>query len=255
MEQVFKTCSQESLCGRKVRTISLSGDQAMQGQVLEDLRQAVNYRRWLASLAAAWLGPRPIEIGSGVGDYAAEWVSSVSAVDEFTASEANAQRLAALRVRFADDPRVRVRELVAPILHDANHSAVVAYNVLEHISDDVAALRGFARLLEPKGRIVVLVPAFPLAMSCFDREIGHFRRYRRQSLLHAVRAAGLRPLRIHYVNAPGLLAWIVGMRLLRLRPQAGPALTVWDHIVPVFAAVERRMSPPFGQSLFCVAGL
>lgn len=227
-----------------------SGDQGVQGQVLEDLRQAVNYRQWLASLAVPWLGSNPIEIGSGVGDYAAEWSPSVT---EFTASEAEPARLAALRVRFADDPRVLVRELQAPIVQEADYSSVVAYNVLEHIADDVAALRGFAQLLAPGGHVILLVPAFPFAMSRFDREIGHFRRYRRRGLAEALNAAGLQVLRLHYVNAVGLFAWTVGMRLLGLRPRAGRTLAAWDATVPAFRALENLAPPPFGQSLFAVA--
>lgn len=230
--------------------MSIAGDQRVQEAVLEDLREATNYRRWLASLATPWLGPRPLEIGSGMGDYAAEWAPRV---DEFTASEGDARRVEGLRRRFADHPRVQVRELLVPITDRGDHSAVVAYNVLEHIADDVAALRGFTRLLAPGGRVVLVVPAFPVAMSRFDRQIGHFRRYRRPGLINVLDAAGLRLQRLHYVNAPGLLAWMVGMRMLGLRPQAGRLLSVWDALVPSFAAVERWIPPPAGQSLFAVA--
>ncbi|HVL97946.1 MAG TPA: class I SAM-dependent methyltransferase [Egibacteraceae bacterium] len=230
--------------------LTVAGDQSVQGQTLEDLRQAVRYRRWLASFATPWLGPRPLEVGSGLGDYAAEWAPWVQV---FTASEGDVQRLELLRARFAGDPRVRVRALLAPITENADHSAVVAYNVLEHIADDVEALRGFARLLASGGRVILVVPAFTFAMSRFDREIGHFRRYRRPDLVAALDAAGLRLVCLHYVNAPGLLAWTVGMRILRMRPAAGPALSVWDRLVPAFAAVERWVPPPFGQSVFAVA--
>lgn len=230
--------------------MSLAGDQSVQGEVLEDLRQAVNYRRWLASLATPWLGPTPLEVGSGTGDYAQLWSPYVR---EITVSEGDPRRVASLRRRFAEDPRVRVRELVAPITETGGHSSVVAYNVLEHIEDDVAALRGFAGLAAPGGRVILVVPAFPIAMSRFDRQIGHFRRYRRRTLLQALTAADLRVRRLHHVNAPGLVAWVVGMRLLGLRPRAGPLLTAWDTLVPCFAALERWVPPPVGQSLFAVA--
>lgn len=46
----------------------------LQTTVLEDLSQAVNYRRWLAGLVRPHLGDDPVEIGAGIGDYAAEWL-------------------------------------------------------------------------------------------------------------------------------------------------------------------------------------
>ena len=126
--------------------------------------------------------------------------------------------------------------------------------MLEHVVDDVAALKGASRLVRRGGKVVVFVPAFPAAMSRFDRELGHHRRYTRATLRGAVVAAGLEPEIVRYVNAPGLPVWLVWMRLLGRRPNEGLALTIWDRlVVPVARAVERRVEPPFGQSILGVA--
>jgi 2-polyprenyl-3-methyl-5-hydroxy-6-metoxy-1,4-benzoquinol methylase len=231
--------------------VVIAGDTHVQSQVLEGLSEAVNYRRWLASLALPWLGDDPLEIGSGTGDYAEEWATQGH---RLTASEADPGRLAQLHSRFAGHPAVSVRELAVPLSEDAEHSAVVAYNVLEHIADDVDALRGFARLVRPGGHVVLIVPAFEIAMSPFDREIGHFRRYRVETMARAMSEAGLQIRTLHYVNSVGLLAWIVGMRLLRQRPAPGPALRFYDGVVvPVLRRLESGRKPLFGQSVFAVA--
>jgi SAM-dependent methyltransferase len=131
---------------------------------------------------------------------------------------------------------------------------VVAYNVLEHIPDDVGALRAFAGLLRPGGAVVLVVPAFPSAMSDFDLAIGHQRRYRRRSLRAAAEAAGLRVEVLHHVNWIGLIAWYLTVKLLKGRPRAGLLLTVYDRgFVPWLRRLEARVTPPFGQSLFLVA--
>ncbi len=225
-----------------------------QQAVLEDLTAAKNYRAWLIALTVAHLGDDPLEVGSGVGVYAADWLAD--GVPRLTVTEADAGRVAALRVRFADDARVTVRELVAPLPDTeppGTHSAVVALNVLEHIEDHVAALRTFAELLRPGGRVVIYVPAFELAMSRFDREIGHVRRYTTASLDAALSAAGFQVELNRYVNPVGLLAWIVMMRLLRARPHDGPALRVYDRLVVPLLRRADRVRPPFGQSVFAVA--
>ena len=56
--------------------MTIRGDTALQTEVLEDLSDAVNYRHWLASLVAPYLGDKPLEVGGGIGDYAAEWASA-----------------------------------------------------------------------------------------------------------------------------------------------------------------------------------
>ncbi len=228
----------------------VAGDTRLQTRRLEDLREAVNYRRWLAALALPWLGDDALEIGSGLGDHAAEW-SSLGV--RITASEADPSRLDYLRSRFDGDARVQVRELRVPIDVTAGHSAVVAMNVLEHIEDDVQALRSFRGLVRPGGHVVIVVPAFPFAFSRFDAEIGHFRRYRRGSLRAAMEAADLDVVHIRYVNSVGLIAWFISMRLLRMRPRSGATLRLYDRIVvPLVRRVEKRAAPPFGQSLVAV---
>jgi SAM-dependent methyltransferase len=227
------------------------GDVALQDQTLEEVASAVNYRQWLVSLALPYLGEHAIEIGAGQGDYVEDWAQAGIRI---TASEAERGRLEILRNRFAGNELVDVVEYMAPAEVEGSYSAAVAYNVLEHIPDDVAALRGFAKLLRPGGAVVLIVPAFEFAMGRFDRAVGHQRRYRVAGLRTALEEAGLRVERIHYVNSLGLFAWFVGMRVLRMTPKEGPVLTVWDRrVVPLLRTIESRRPPPFGQSVFSVA--
>ncbi|HEX6686162.1 MAG TPA: methyltransferase domain-containing protein [Candidatus Limnocylindrales bacterium] len=229
----------------------INGDTALQSTVLEDLSDAVNYQRWLADLARPYLGDEPLEIGSGIGDYAALWLPGVK---HFTATEGDPQRLLGLKGRFADEPRVTTRELLLPTDETGSYSAIVALNVWEHIDDHVGALVSVKRLLRPGGAVVLVVPAFEAAMSRFDREIGHVRRYTKRSMAQALTDAGLRIEQLHYVNPVGLISWMVVCRLLRQRPQNGVMLRAYDRmVIPVLRKAERGRKPPFGQSVFAVA--
>jgi SAM-dependent methyltransferase len=229
----------------------ISGDTNLQSEVLEDLSDAVNYQRWLADLTRPYLGDDPIELGGGIGDYAAAWLTTVPRI---TVTEADESRFKVLAERFVDDERVTVRPLVLPAVERAEHSAAVALNVLEHLDDDVAALRSVAGLVRPGGAIVLIVPAFPFAMSRFDRSIGHFRRYTVRSLRAALEGGGLRVEQIRYINPIGLVNWYLACRLLRMTPRNGVLLRGYDRlVVPVARRLERRWRPPFGQSVFAVA--
>jgi protein-L-isoaspartate O-methyltransferase len=229
---------------------AVTGDAAFQTVVLEEMAAATNYRGWLGSLMLPFLGDRPLEVGSGTGDYAELWAAAGLQV---TATEGYQPLVEQLHRRFDGHPNVRVRPLMAPVTERANHSAVVALNVLEHIPDDVAALRSFAGLVRAGGAVVVFVPAFPLLMSSFDMTVGHQRRYRRRTLTAAMVAAGLQVEVVHYVNLVGFFGWLVAMRLLRGRPRDGLLLSVFDRaIVPVMRRAEAAVAPPFGQSLLAV---
>ncbi len=226
-------------------------DDALQSDVLENLTDARRYRRWLADLALPHLGDSPIEVGSGIGDYVADWLPRVR---DITATECSEDRLLRIKSRFVDSDRVTVRELTLPTNESADHTAAVSLNVLEHIADHVGALRSMAGLVRPGGRVVVLVPAFEFAMSRFDRSIGHLRRYTRSSLEEAFVAAGLRGVRSRYVNPIGLVNWTVAVRGLRMTPRNGPLVRFFDRVlVPPQRLLERRFQPPFGQSVLAVA--
>ena len=82
---------------------------------------------------------RRSNLGSGLGDYAQAWLDQ--GVPRITTSEVDPSRLAHLRARFSDDPRVEVAffDILSP--PEGEHSALVAFNVLEHIPDHVGALR------------------------------------------------------------------------------------------------------------------
>jgi ubiquinone/menaquinone biosynthesis C-methylase UbiE len=241
--------------GRVYGVGKVAGDARLQNQVLEDLSDAHRYRRWLADLARPYLGEHPIEIGSGTGDYALEWVESVTS---FTCTEAEEERYAALADRFASHDVIATSPL---LLGEENlqwsrrpHTAAVAFNVFEHIPDDVAALRSLRSVVEPGGAVVLVVPAFPSAMSRFDLAVGHQRRYTKASLRAAFTAAGLRVEELRYINPVGLIAWYVAAKGLRMAPSNGPMLRLYDRLlVPVARAADRAGIAPFGQAVFGVA--
>jgi methyltransferase family protein len=233
----------------------VTGHSHVQDQVLEDLSGARRYRRWLCNLARPFLGEHPIEIGSGNGDCALEWVGSVAT---FTVTEAEERRYRALAERFADHPVIGAMPL---LLGDGSaassvrtHSAAVAFNVLEHIPDDIGALKSLRDLVEPGGTVILVVPAFPSAMSKFDVLVGHERRYTRASLRSALTAAGLQVEQLRYINPVGLLSWYAGAKALKMVPHNGPLLTFYDRLlVPIARGLDRMRVAPFGQSVFAVA--
>jgi SAM-dependent methyltransferase len=226
-------------------------DSDLQSEALASLASARNYHAWLTSLALPYLGDHPLELGSGLGDYAQSWLDA--GVPRLTLTELDRSRSEFLRSRFENESRIDVRQLDILDPPKAHYSSLVAFNVLEHIEDHVGALRASHRLLVPGGAVIMFVPAFMFAMGRFDRRIGHFRRYTKRTLRAAYEAADLEVETMRYVNAPGLVAWCLAVRLLRWTPGGGPAVQLWDRTMTRAArAVERRVAPPFGQSVFAV---
>jgi SAM-dependent methyltransferase len=77
-------------------------------------------------------------------------------------------------------------------LPDACVDAVVLLNVLEHIENDVSAVGHLFRILRPGGVAVVEIPAGPGLYDVYDKQLMHFRRYRRKGAVSLFKNAGFR---------------------------------------------------------------
>jgi len=169
-------------------TDQIRGDRQIQCDVLVALAECQNHRKWFAAFARPYLGEHPIEIGTGLGDYALEWIPLV---EKYTATEAEPALYAELKKHMAAYPSVTTRQLLLPSDERGDHSSLLCYNVLEHIDDHVGALQSMARLVRPEGYIVLVCPAFPFAMSPVDIATGHVRRYTKRTMTKALTDAGL----------------------------------------------------------------
>ena len=216
------------------------------------LAECRNHRKWFADFARPYLGDHPIEIGSGLGDYAREWIPLT---EHFTVTDADESLVIGLKKEMAGHSNVDVRQVLLPSTARADHSCLISYNVLEHIDDHVGALRSMAGLVRPGGYIVLVCPAFPFAMSPVDIATGHVRRYTRRSMTAALTEAGLEVIDVRYANSLGLLCYYAFTSLLRKQPSKGVTMTFYDRrLVPVVRFAERLIKrPPFGQSVIAVA--
>jgi SAM-dependent methyltransferase len=105
-------------------------------------------------------------------------------------------------------------------LGDACVDGAVSANLLEHVPDDEQALAEISRILRPGGRAVIVVPVSPSSYDCYDRLLGHQRRYARGELARKARAAGLKVLQDVHLGAPLYPAfWAVKQRNRRRHEQ------------------------------------
>jgi SAM-dependent methyltransferase len=230
----------------------LRGDRQIQRDVLVALAECRNHRKWFADFARPYLGEHPIEIGSGLGDYAREWIPLV---EQFTATDADEALLVGLKQQMEAFPNVEVRHVLLPTTENASHSCLICYNVLEHIEDDVEALQSMAGLVRSEGYLVLVCPAFPFAMSPVDIATGHVRRYTKRTMAAALKQADLDVVDVRYANSLGLICYYTFTSLLRKQPSVGAVMTAYDRlVVPVVQSAERLIRrPPFGQSVIAVA--
>jgi SAM-dependent methyltransferase len=79
---------------------------------------------------------------------------------------------------------------------------VMSFEVIEHLQDDVGAMREWRQYLKPGGRIILSTPAHPSRWNAADEWAGHVRRYERAQLVQAVEDAGYKVDRIECYGFP-----------------------------------------------------
>lgn len=136
---------------------------------------------------------------------------------------------------------------------EGTYDVIYALNVLEHIEDDVAAVRSLGQALSERGTLVVYVPAFMLLFSNMDRLVHHFRRYRSGDFEALASASGLRLRRVRYCDPVGFfaaLAYRVGKGSGSLNPRS---VKLYDRLAfPLSAAAEKVTGRAFGKNVLAV---
>jgi SAM-dependent methyltransferase len=89
-------------------------------------------------------------------------------------------------------------------LPDASVDGLVALNVLEHIEDDVGAVRQIHRILKPGGVAYIELPAGPALFDVHDKVLMHHRRYTFRGAVGLFARAGFRVERPTHL---GFLVW------------------------------------------------
>lgn len=142
-----------------------------------------------------------------------------------------------------------------------HYDLVGAFDVIEHIADDGAALASIASRLKKGGKFVMTVPAHPWMWSAHDVVNHHKRRYSKRELRSLIEGSPLKLERIGYFNSL-LFPVAVAERLcskLRKKDTADlklPSAPLNKALERTFAAERHfigRLPLPPGLSLFAVA--
>lgn len=127
---------------------------------------------------------------------------------------------------------------------------VCAFDVLEHVADDVSFLRECATLLGPDGCLVLTTPAGPELWSYLDEYAGHHRRYTRAALRALLEEAGFRVERMFPLFRSLWPLMLIATRIRRGRRVTDPTAEysvgrIANAILRFTLALEWRI---FGQA-------
>jgi SAM-dependent methyltransferase len=144
---------------------------------------------------------------------------------------------------------------------ERHYDLIGAFDVIEHIDDDRAALASIASRLKPGGKLVVTVPAHQWMWSAHDVVNHHKRRYSKPALRKLIDDSPLRLDLVGYFNSLLFPAAVAERMSSKLRGKDNSDLTLPPALLNTaleraFAAERHligRVPLPPGLSLFAVA--
>jgi len=153
---------------------------------------------------------------------------------------------------------------------DESLDCITAFDALEHIEDDVGALREIHRILKPGGIVIASGPAYQFLYAQQDRVTHHVRRYTRGEMTAKAERAGFEVMQASYINFilfPLILPAVLGIKIWQrfTNPSDDGAGSNVGIGIPGFvnntlsaifrseARLLRLFSSPTGHSLIVVA--
>jgi SAM-dependent methyltransferase len=217
-------------------------------------------RTWLKRVGPPASGQTLLDFGAGTGSFARgmEPFCRVLVLDD------HEEALRLLRGHFRPE-QILIPAGDAVPLPDASLDYVTALDVLEHVPDDAAVVRSFARLLRPGGIAAITVPASMALWSDWDVALHHYRRYRRSQLAALFDPGTWEIVHLNYTNVAVFPAvWFVRkFRMLLARLGVQPANPRPEDRLPpawlnailhwLFVGMAKmKLSFPFGVSLLLI---
>ncbi len=213
--------------------------------ILQSIRRARGFNKWMLSTFKSYVGTRVLEAGCGIGNFTELLLDRERLVcvdlDPFYVEMIQRRygHLENLHVHRVD----LTREEDYQEIRRENIDTVICLNVVEHIEADRTVLKRYFDTLIPGGHAIVLVPAHQFLYSVCDRVLGHFRRYTRRELSEKMKEAGFEIVSMREFNRLGVYGWLLNkmMKKGELNPRQ---MWLYEFLLPIAKLMDfLRLGP------------
>ena len=209
-------------------------------QILIESERTHRFNGWLGDTLRPYVGERVLEIRAGIGTVTNQFIPR----QLYVASDTNPHYLHYLQSYSIGKPYLRVSEIdVCKSEHfrglEEQFDTALMINVLEHVSDEVGALRNIWSVLEPGGRMVILVPQNPALYGSLDEARCHYRRYTVEDLQRALTQAGFVVERVFDFNRVFVPVWWLNGKVLRCKKIPRLQLKALDSLAPALKRIDH----------------
>ncbi|HEY9852986.1 MAG TPA: class I SAM-dependent methyltransferase [Leptolyngbyaceae cyanobacterium] len=221
------------------------------GSELELFRYASNWKSYYSSIIQPYLADEVLEVGAGIGS--TTQVICQGKQKRWVCLEPDVVLADQLKTLIFNQQLPKCCELKTGTLTDLSNSdtydTIIYIDVLEHIKDDTEELKSAIKHLKKDGVLIVLSPAHQWLFTPFDKAIGHYRRYNKNTLSKVI-PDDLKCQRMIYLDSVGVIASMANRFLLKSKMPTIKQIKLWDRkMVPLSQKIDPLIQYSIGKTI------
>lgn len=213
------------------------------------------YSDWMYRKYSSYVGKKIFDVGAGMGRMVSYYLPRAEKV---VATDIFQNQVDYMNKHFKNYPAFHAEKI--DILEDdlthyiGDFDTVLCINVLEHLSDDLIAVRKMFDLLDKGGRLIIMVPAFQKLYCQMDKNVSHYRRYDKGVLANIAKQNNYKVIYNGYFNKLGIIPyWLKGKFKKNTTESFSSNLTegsgrIYNFAARIMEPIEDKFPPRSGLS-------
>ncbi len=218
------------------------------GKELEIFDKAVLWRKYIYFLVKKYIKNGLLEVGAGIGSFTKNYKNNLKNI---TLTELDKHNIKKLKKRFKG-LKIKIETKLTSKLN-GKFNSILYMNVLEHIKNDKKEINTSLNKLNKKGYLIILVPAHNELYTKFDKEIGHFRRYK-VNFFKKLKLKNAKIVKLQYLDCLGYFLYYLNK--IFYKNEIYPSETkifIWDKFfTPLTFFLDRFLNYRFGKNVLCI---
>tara|TARA_B100001057_G_C22824642_1_gene940908 strand:- start:694 stop:1374 length:681 start_codon:yes stop_codon:yes gene_type:complete len=218
------------------------------GKELEIFDKATFWRKYIYILVKSYLKENLLEVGAGIGSFTKNYKNNFSNI---TLTELDKKNIKKLKKTFKES-KIKIKSQYT-IQLKKKFNAILYMNVLEHIKKDKKEIEIALRKLKKNGFLIILVPAHNELFTKFDKEIGHYRRYK-INFFKKLKLKNSKIEKLQYLDCLGYFLYFLNKLFYKneVYPSAAK-IFIWDKLFTPFTFfLDKFLNYRFGKNVLCV---
>ena len=220
-----------------------------QGWELEHFDNSYNFRNYQNDLFISHLNGRVAEVGPGNGENLRIYKDKADKIELFEPSKPLFEKL---KSKYVNEKKFIIKNEFFS-LRENLYDTIVYLDVLEHIKNDQQEIVKVFNSLKSGGKLIVNVPAFQHLYSDFDKDVGHFRRYNKKTLLNLFTNLNYSSYELKYYDCVGYVLSLMSKLFTKnYKKNFNQKIKIWNYFIPLSKTLDKLIFHLFGKSLILI---